>query len=121
MSITPSTKKRLNAYISGFNETRNGDLSEASDVSWFIQGLLGSAVAPFPRPGWEGIAVHRDRWLLRRHLRQAVDARSAALSAPIPVPKDPAKSPSAPDPDASMPSMTAWRSSGNQLDHEHLE
>ncbi len=53
MSITIN-QERLNAYISGFNETRNGDLSEASDVSWFIQGLLDSA-GPFPRPGWEGI------------------------------------------------------------------
>ena len=48
MSITIN-QERLNAYITDFNETRSGDLSEASDVSWFIHGLLDSA-GPFEFP-----------------------------------------------------------------------
>jgi hypothetical protein len=42
-------QERLNAYIADFNEARNGDLSEAGDVSWFIHGLLDSA-GPFEFP-----------------------------------------------------------------------
>jgi len=48
MSITIN-QERLNAYITDFNETRNGDLSESSDVSWFIHELLDSA-GPFEFP-----------------------------------------------------------------------
>lgn len=48
MSITID-EERLNAYLTDFNETLNGHLSEASDVSWFIHGLLDSA-GPFEFP-----------------------------------------------------------------------
>jgi hypothetical protein len=48
MNITIN-QERLNAFITDFDETQNGDLSEASDVSWFVHGLLDSA-GPFEFP-----------------------------------------------------------------------